>query len=270
MENTPLTPNNVLRFIQITDTHIGTAADYILRGVNSLSRAQAVVEHLNNDLTFTPDFVLHTGDVAYDPDPAAYTLAQATLSQLKYPTYYVRGNHDDPDTMRRTLPNLPAGTGRLDYEFTVKGFHFIVLDAFGLVQPMGFLEDTQLALLESRLKASNERSIVIALHQLPVLTGIRWYDDEMVIENHDALFEILKPYQKRIRGLFFGHIHRSSTTLREGILCVSAAAVSMQLESWPDQADIVTDEAALGGFNVVTLTHEQTWVTHHTFTIKDK
>ncbi len=255
-----------LRFIHITDTHIGPSPDYLLRGCHTYAALDALVTHLNHDLPFEPDFVLHTGDVAYDPDPAAYPLAQSLLSGFKYPIYYARGNHDDPDTMRQTLPNLPTGTGRLDYDFTIGDFHFIVLDSFGHVQPAGYLEDDQLAWLQKTCQTSTARSLVIVLHHLPVQTGVDWYDAQMVIENHDALFAILRPFQNRIRGLFFGHIHRGSTTLRDGILCSSAPAVSMQLQSWPTQTDIRSDAATPSGFNVVTLTHEQTWITQHHFT----
>ncbi|MBI5931139.1 MAG: metallophosphoesterase [Chloroflexi bacterium] len=257
--------DNPLRFVHITDSHIGPSADYVLRGCNTYAALQALVTHLNNDLPFTPDFILHTGDVTYDPDPVAYPVAQSLLCQLKYPIYYVRGNHDDPDAMRQTLPNLPAGTGRLDYDFTVRGFHFIVLDAFGHVQPAGYLEDYQLAWLQKTCQTSTARSLVIALHHLPVETGVGWYDAEMAIENHDALFATLKAFQNRVRGLFYGHIHRGSTTLREGMVCSSAAAISMQLHSWPTQTDILTDTATPHGFNVVTLTHDQTWITQHSF-----
>ncbi len=257
--------DNILRFIHITDTHIGPSPDYTLHDCNTYAALDALVAHLNHDLPFVPDFILHTGDVAYDPDPAAYPLAQNLLRQFKYPVYYVRGNHDDPDTMRQILPNLPAGTGRLDYDFTIRDFHFIVLDSFGHVQPAGYLEDYQLAWLEKTCQSSTARSLVIVLHHLPIQTGVGWYDAEMMIENHNALFAILSRFQKRIRGLFFGHIHRGSTTLRDGILCSSAPAVSMQFESWPTQTSIIPDTATPHGFNVVTLTHEQTWISQHHF-----
>lgn len=257
--------NKPLRFIHMTDTHIGSSSDYTLRGCNTYDTLEALVAQLNHNLPFAPDFILHTGDVAYDPDPAAYPVAQSLLRQLKYPIYYARGNHDNPDAMRQVLSNLPTGKGRLDYTFTINDFHFIVLDSFGRIQPAGYIEENQLIWLQKTCQASTARSLVIVLHHLPVPTGVGWYDASMKIENHEALFAILNRFQNRIRGLFFGHIHRGSTTLRSGILCSSAPAVSMQLQSWPTQTDIISDDAAPHGFNVVTLTHEQTWITEHHF-----
>lgn len=252
-----------LQFIHISDTHIGTTADYLLYGHSTAAAAQKLVDYLNNDLPFEPDFVLHTGDVTYDPDPEAYKLAWQTLQQIRYPLYVVRGNHDEPDTMRRVLPNLPSGSGRIDYTFEVKGFRFIVLDSFGREQPRGYLEDTQLAWLSQQLALAEDKPVVISLHHLPTTTGNPWLDNFMLIENHDTLFATLAPHQSRIRGLFFGHIHSPSTTLRQGIMCSSAPAAFSQF-SFPNvYPSTELTATAPGGFSLVTIAPEQTWISHH-------
>lgn len=254
--------SDMLRFVHISDTHIGTGPDYLLYGHNTFNSLKKLVNYINTDLPFAPDFILHTGDVAYDPDPAAYQFVQKTLEQLKYPTYYVRGNHDDPDAMRHTLPNLPAGTGRIDYTFEKKGFQFIVLDSFGLVQPAGHLETYQLEWLKITCENSTARSLVIVLHHLPVKTGNAWLDWGMFIDNHDALFQVLAPFASRIRGLFFGHIHTPSTTMRAGIMCSSASSAFSQF-IFPSKSNTDPIITAPGGFSLVTLSHEQTWILHH-------
>lgn len=254
---------SVLRFVHISDTHIGTSADYLLYGHSTAAAAQKLVDYINNSLPFEPDFVLHTGDVAYDPDPQAYDLAWQILGQLRYPLYVVRGNHDEPDAMRRVLPNLPDGSGRIDYTFERNEFRFIVLDTFGREQPRGYLEPYQIEWLTHQLHASPTTPIVMVLHHLPTATGNPWLDNHMLIDNHDALFAALAPHQQRIRGLFFGHIHAPSTTFRQGIICSSASAAFSQF-IFPDVYPATQLEVTSpGGFSLVTLTPEQTWISHH-------
>lgn len=254
---------SILRFIHISDTHIGTTPDYMLYGHSPAAEARRLVDTLNHRLPFEPDFVLHTGDVTYDPDPAAYGLAWEILQELRYPIYFARGNHDEPDTMRQVLPNLPQGSGRIDYTFAQKGFQFIVLDSFGLVQPRGYLEPRQLQWLTQQLEAAAGQPVVVVVHHLPTMTDNPWLDQHMTIENHDALFDTLTPYRDHLRGVFFGHIHAPSTTFRQGIMCSSASAAFSQFifpNVYPvDRLDIT----APGGFSLVTITSDRTWISHH-------
>ncbi len=250
-----------VRFVHISDSHIGPSTDYKLYDRNPSQSLQALVCYLNDELPFKPDFVLHTGDVTYDPDPVATQLAQELLSQLRYPVYFARGNHDDPDAMRRYLPNVPVGSRRLDYTFTVKDFEFIVLDSFGVVQPRGYLEASQIEWLRETCRQSTAESVVIVVHHLPALTGNAWLDRYMVIDNYEALFEALRPHRARIRGLFFGHIHSPSTVFRAGIVCSSPAA-TFNCFVFPDDADAQVIKSGPGGFSQVNISHEQTWVFH--------
>ena len=83
-----------LYFVHISDTHIGPTAVYQDRhNVAPYPCAERLVEIINK-LPTTPDFVIHTGDVVYDPDPAAFALAADLFSRLTVPIYYVNGNHD--------------------------------------------------------------------------------------------------------------------------------------------------------------------------------
>lgn len=252
-----------LRFVHISDTHIGPTPDYMLYGVNTHEQATALIEFINNKLVFEPDFVLHTGDVMYDPDEAAAKPAFDILSQLKYPLYVVRGNHDDPDALRTHFGNLPDGKGRIRYDFAHNDYHFIVLDTFGREQPAGYLEDEDLAFLATTLDNSTARSVAIVVHHIPTITGNAWLDERMRIMNPDQFFEILLPHRGRIRGLFFGHIHDFSTHSMHGMLCSSTAATFSQFvypEKWDD--DVLITEP--GGFSLVTLRHDgPTTIIHH-------
>src|SRR5688572_17847026 len=96
--------DQVLRFVHISDTHISHDPNYILPEAKHTPAegARALVDAINN-LPFAPDFVLHTGDVAFDPEPAAYDTAAEIFSKLKFPIYYLTGNHDDWEGLQRRM-----------------------------------------------------------------------------------------------------------------------------------------------------------------------
>lgn len=257
--------SDFLRFIHLSDSHIGITPDWDSFGQNALNNTRAIVDYINNDLPFTPDLVLHTGDVVYNPDPAAYPIAQEVLQDVKYPIYYARGNHDLPTPMRKYLSDVPDGpVDKLDYDFKIKDFHFIVFDSHDTMTH-GILSDKQLAWIEKKLAESDARSFVIVTHHCPVELHVPVYDEMMMIKNHDALFDVLRPYSDRIRGLFYGHTHRSSITQRDGIICSCAPAIWFQIYAWADdEMKFRGDATAQPGFNVVTMTHRETVITHHT------
>src|SRR5579859_4096157 len=103
-----------MRFVHITDTHIGPTPDYETIGHKSLPALQALVERINT-LPFEPDFVLHTGDIVDDGDEASYRLARGVLEKLRAPIYYVLGNHDRPEPMQRVLLGKDTAVERYDY-----------------------------------------------------------------------------------------------------------------------------------------------------------
>ncbi|MCC7208232.1 MAG: metallophosphoesterase, partial [Anaerolineae bacterium] len=116
-----------MRFVHISDTHVGPTPDYEYHGHRPLAQLERLVE-LINALTFPVDFVLHTGDVVNSAQEVEYALAAPALARLRLPIYYVAGNHDDPAHMRRLLLGQDANDARFDYQFGVGGLHFAVLD----------------------------------------------------------------------------------------------------------------------------------------------
>lgn len=265
----------VLRFVHISDTHINQDPAYTYADKSvplALNGAKALVEQVNA-LPFTPDFVLHTGDVAYDPDPAAYEMARSVLGQLKVPTYYLTGNHDDPIALQQTMLNSVNPISPFHYEFESNGVQVICLDTQtavkqkGINEPAGWLGDDQLAWLDKLCLAQDSRPLVVALHHNPLKVGIPWWDDFMALQNGSALHAILLKARERVRGVFFGHIHQNVDIYRDGILYSSALSSWYQLHSFPGQTSTFADKDAEPGFNVVTVTRQQTFIRRHRFSV---
>ncbi len=255
-------PPNQVTFVQISDTHISGRPDYGLNHApHSANAGAAALVHAVNNLPFKPDFVLHTGDVAYDPDASAYQTAREILGRLEYPIYYLAGNHDYGDALQRVLLNRTETIAPFHYTFELNNFQFICLDTNGPAEPpRGNVIPEQLEWLDQLCSAEDDRPLVIAMHHNPLPIGSPWLDDYMCITNGDAVHAIICKAQRRLRGVFFGHVHQSITYYRDGVLYAASPSSWVQFKAWPGLDETVKDDNAELGFNVITLSEDQTFI----------
>jgi 3',5'-cyclic-AMP phosphodiesterase len=257
-----------MRFVHISDTHIGPTADYRLHGQAALPTLEALVERINA-LPFRPDFVLHNGDVTNDASEASYALARPILEKLKVPVYYVMGNHDRPDPMLRVLLGKTTTGSRYDYYTEIDGFGLAVFDTRGPVDPAGTMTDEQFAVLRDLCKRDGP-PLIIAVHHQPIGLDSRWLDEvwenglSMPLDCAEAFRAAIAPARARIRGVFFGHVHRGFQAVQDGILYCSAPSALVQFESWPHAETAIAALDELPGFGVVTVTPTQTLVRQYT------
>jgi len=256
--------DTILRFVHISDTHISANPDYGRGSWGALHSthegAQALVRQLNS-LPFEPDFVLHTGDVAYDPDPSAYAVARDILEQIRYPVYYVAGNHDYPSELQRSMARRDEILPSFYHTFEVNGVQVVVLDSNGPAEPpRGFVIEEQLTWLANLCQADDSRPLIVAVHHPILPVGIPWLDDFMRTTNGEAVHHALTPARHRLRGVFFGHVHQNLDMYRDGILYASTLSSWGQFHAWPGQVETSADLGADLGFSVVTLTRDQTYI----------
>ena len=257
----------VVRFIHISDTHItaNPAVTNENQSVPPAEGARALVWQINN-LPFQPDFVLHTGDVAYDPTEADYRLAREILSEIQYPTHYIPGNHDNSQVMQRVFLEKEQVKPYHYYAFDVGNVQVVCLDSTGpATAPAGSLVEEQLDWLRILCQAPDERPLVVAVHHNALPVGVPWLDEFMRMTNGEELHQALLPARDRLRGVFFGHIHQNQQVLRDGILYSSVLSSWYQIHSWPGQTETTYEPDAEPGFNVVTITHNQTYIRHHRY-----
>jgi len=74
-----------LRIIQISDTHITHERDY---------REELAYKALALIKTYSPDLVVHNGDLTHNGLPGAYKNARRFLDEISFPTLVVPGPHD--------------------------------------------------------------------------------------------------------------------------------------------------------------------------------
>lgn len=244
-----------LTFVQISDSHIGPTPEFDLHGVVTLHTLDQVISAINA-MAHPPDFVLHTGDVTNDGSPEAFALATEALARLEMPVFYVAGNHDS-NALMRTHFGVPAHSSGdphapVDYQFDVRGERFMVLDAHSdaVADPLGMLTAAQLENLRAECTPDGP-PLTIVLHYMPFKTASPWLDDHMILVNGEDLHRALRPARDRLRGVFFGHLHRNTQINRDGINYVGGTSTCMQYgwRTWDELPQ--PDEQSRPGYNVV-------------------
>ncbi|MCP4415173.1 MAG: hypothetical protein GY805_01030 [Chloroflexi bacterium] len=260
----------IVYFAHISDSHIGPTADYSRHGHRPQPCVERAVEIINS-LPMSPDFVIHTGDVVTEPNVQAYLRAADIFAPLKMPTYFANGNHDRARDILRHLPmgsrqTLSKNPDVLSYAFEVKGYRFLVLDARGPneIDPHGVLSESQLALVRAEATAVGP-PLTIFIHFPPLPINSIWMDAHLLVVNGVQLHEALLPARERLRGVFYGHVHQSLQTMRDGILYTAVPSLFSQFAAWPNDTVMREDPAYPPGFNFVHLLPNQTIIYQHTF-----
>lgn len=258
----------IVYFVHISDSHIGPSYDYSRHGHNPYQCATALVKHINQ-LPVQPDFVMHTGDIVTHPDADAYRLAAEIFSQLESPIYYATGNHDRAQDIHRFLPMGPKkmlsqNMDVLSYAYEIKGFRFLILDARGPdeIDPHGILTDEMLGILESETAVSGPPLTIFTHFPIHPLNST-WMDAYMLIINGQRMHQMLTKARERIRGVFYGHVHQSMQTMRDGVLYVAVASTFSQFTAWPGHSTTGFDPDYPPAFNFIHLLPEQTIIHQH-------
>jgi 3',5'-cyclic-AMP phosphodiesterase len=153
-----------LRFVQISDSHIGfnKAANPDVIGT-----LQAAVNKINS-LTPSPDFIIHTGDLTHTSKPAEFdTLDQVVKGSTANQVFFVPGEHDTAfDDGRLYLARYGRNSkGQGWYSFDHKDVHFIGLSNVAALEGLGKLGAEQLQWLDTDLQSQPaSRPIVIFAH----------------------------------------------------------------------------------------------------------
>src|SRR6187397_265632 len=117
--------DSTLRFVQISDSHIGFDKPANTDVVATLRAAIATIKAAPDP----PAFVLHTGDLTHLSKAAEFDTLQQVLSELSVPVFYVPGEHDiledDGKSYLERFGKNTAGAGW--HSFDHSGVHFIGL-----------------------------------------------------------------------------------------------------------------------------------------------
>ncbi|MEN9224845.1 MAG: metallophosphoesterase [Thermostichus sp. HHBFW_bins_43] len=232
-----------IRFAQVSDTHLMPETGCRCWWMSDSPRRQleSAIAHLNQ----VPDlrFVVFTGDLVDQADPASFQCFQEILARLRVPYYLSLGNHDI-DTLGRKgrfnreqfvrwcqdqFPLSPAPTGYVDYSLSpLPGIRLIALDAslgrFPL--PQGVLRPAQLQWLAQHLQTLPEEWLILLIHQPPFtsstqMDSLLFRKYRLLTEQALTLHSILASHG-RVVAVLSGHLHVPKVYVRDGIPYMTA------------------------------------------------
>jgi len=157
-----------LRFVQISDSHIGFDKPANTDVTATLRAAVAKIKAAPEQ----PSFVLHTGDLTHLSKPSEFDTLQQVLAELSVPVFYVPGEHDVlEDDGKSYLQRFGKGTqGAGWYSFDQGGVHFI-----GLVNVvnlkaggLGTLGADQLEWLAQDVKRLTSSTPIVVFAHIPL------------------------------------------------------------------------------------------------------
>ncbi|MFF2551524.1 metallophosphoesterase family protein [Nocardia sp. NPDC058058] len=156
-----------LRFAQLSDSHIGFTGTANGNVTETFNEAIGQV----NSLGYTPDFVIHTGDLTHLATPEQFDQVHQMLGGLSTPhVFTVPGEHDSSDDggqrYRDTFGRGTRGDGW--YSFDIAGVHVIGLVNTLNLQALGHLGVDQLEFVRKDVAGLSSDTPIIVFSHIPL------------------------------------------------------------------------------------------------------
>ena len=156
-----------LRFAQVSDSHIGFLGKANPNVAGSFTQA---IDRINN-LGYTPDFVIHTGDLTHLATPSQFDQVKQMMTGLHTPhVFTVPGEHDSiDDAGQKYRSAFGAGTrGDGWYSFDIAGVHVIALVNTLNLKKLGHLGVEQLDFVAKDVAALSSDTPIIVFSHIPL------------------------------------------------------------------------------------------------------
>ena len=226
--------SGTLKFAQLSDIHYSSVRED--NSYKLLSKTRPLLEdaisQINKERNI--NFVMITGDGIDKPIKSELENLCDILNTLRYPWYYVLGNHDTTTdgylTKENFLKVLKEKNPKHSYDttyYTFKpkaGYRLIVLDGAknkGFTSN-GILPKEELEWLDGILNKSKNDVVLIFIH-FPLVTPFDSKRHEIL--NAEEFKAVLDKYKMPI-AIFSGHYHMTKITKRGNILHVSTPTLA--------------------------------------------
>ncbi|KII79927.1 3',5'-cyclic-AMP phosphodiesterase [Vibrio renipiscarius] len=230
---------DIIKLVQLTDTHLFAAEDGSLLSVNTNDSFSAVVEGIHQQ-GFDFEFLLATGDISQDHSEVSYQRFAQGIERLEKPCFWLPGNHDYKPSMGSVLPSPQI----VQTESTLLGEHWqlILLDSQVEGVPHGRLSQQQLDLLDTQLRLHPERHSLVLLHHHPILVGSAWLDQH-TLKDAEQFWQIVEKHDN-VRAILCGHVHQDMQVVRSGATVMATPSTCVQFK--PNSDDFALDACSPG------------------------
>jgi hypothetical protein len=156
-----------LRFAQVSDSHIGFKGAPNPDVTRTFGHA---IDQVNN-LGYTPDFVIHTGDLTHLSAPDQFDQVKQMLGGLRTPhVFTVPGEHDSVDDAGQKYRSVFGAGTRGDgwYSFDISGVHVIALVNTLNLRKLGHLGVDQLDFVQKDVAGLSSDTPIIVFSHIPL------------------------------------------------------------------------------------------------------
>lgn len=230
---------DVVRVVQLTDTHLCETRGATLLGMDTDHSLQAVIDLVHKERS-TVDLLLGTGDLSDRGAREAYDRLQDYFDLFSCDSFWLPGNHDN----RQKMEAAASTPTRLCREIRTRHWQVLLLDSQVPGEVGGELGDQELALLDGALQSAQDEGLhsLICLHHQPVAIGSNWLDEQMV-SDADDFFVVLDRYPG-VRGVLWGHVHQEVDRDRAGVRLMASPSTCVQFA--PGNANFKADDLPPG------------------------
>jgi 3',5'-cyclic-AMP phosphodiesterase len=235
------TDPNTLRFVQVSDSHIGFDGPANTDVTGSFTTAIDQV----NSLGFRPDFVMHTGDLTHLSTAAQFDQVKQMLSAAHTDRVFtVPGEHDSVGdsgrAYRQTFGKNTSGDGW--YSFDTHGVHFLALVNTLSLEKLGHLGNEQIDFVRKDLAGLHTDTPIVVFSHIPLFAMYpKWgwsTDDSLQVINLLRRFSSVTCLN--------GHVHQLFTKTEGNITFHSATTTAYPLPH-PGQATAPTPQVLPAG-----------------------
>lgn len=216
--------SGALRFVQVSDSHIG------FQGPANTDVAGSFTEAINqvNSLGFRPDFVMHSGDLTHLSTAGQFDQVKQMMAGMKTDRVFtVPGEHDSIGDAGRAYRRT-FGTGTLGdgwYSFDTHGVHFIALVNTLSLEKLGHLGNDQIDFVRKDVAGLSSDTPVVVFSHIPLFAMYpRWG-----WSTDDALKVIALLRRFSSVTCLNGHVHQLFTKTEGNITFHSATTTAYPL-----------------------------------------
>ena len=248
---------NTIRFIHISDTHIGESINFTLYGKNTFNCTRKLLE-LISAFNSPFDFVVHTGDIVNNPQNNTVSLARKLFRTVNYPVYFITGNHDNSDVIKeiQTDTSHCSQSSDLLYSFSVNQYQFLFLNLKGAGDGdnHGIFSKEDGDILCNHILDKANFEFIVFLHFPPLQLDCPWVDNEMTLLNNKRFLEIIHCSPAKIRAVFYGHIHNPTCISHNDVIYSSAPSPFCQFRIFASDNEVRFNPDIPVSFNYITVT----------------
>jgi 3',5'-cyclic AMP phosphodiesterase CpdA len=156
-----------LRFAQISDSHLGFTGTANANVTDTFTEAIGQI----NNLGYTPDFVIHTGDLTHLATPEQFDQVKQMMTEINTPHIFtVPGEHDSiDDGGQKYLKAFGSGTrGDGWYSFDTAGVHVIGLVNTLNMKKLGHLGTDQLGFIQKDVAPLTSDTPIVVFSHIPL------------------------------------------------------------------------------------------------------